>query len=734
MSQFKVKALVIIISFLFLIQVFNISSLSTNSVSVNKSLKTQLSNYNSVSLDEIHTLDTNIILVNYDNSNNFTGGILAKLPKTITVSNVVPSITYTMKYHFIFPNSTFTNQFKSFIFNNSIPNSTTVDINQTALAYQAQYNTVQNIFVNKNGTAINGTNVENWLWQYGQNFRPAGISYQIFLLNLTFIQDKTYWFDIPEPDEVTHQQRQEWRLEWDYPPFDSINNFNAKFPYPGYGSNHPMYFLDPSAFNWYLNWTRIWRNVPSGDKNLHYQNTFSGYLDNIGGFSSNKYSAGAFIGNWLNEIVSNLFVINPLSVISPPPSLNLQIAVITDDSQSNPYPNLQWAINKSIITNQLQQILPNETINVETNYFNISDHVSVQNLLKQNQINISPQPVQNYTYYNGYNISFYIPRLDSEFFGSSPYNLRAYVFILDNASFAGANWNGGGLFTGLGGGGRLLILNEVDRLFFNRTTYPVPKESLSKVIIHEAGHAIGLPHPFNEILDTYASDFVGDVMGYYPSTANFSFFMINNYQRLSFEPRINFIINNLAQFLKSNVNQSVSQILLNLYNSFIEAYKNLDFTLAKMFIDQIETLLKQNINLESPQPKAPLVILLTNGLTIYFGSEKSFSWQVYDLNPYNYKILINDSIIKSSYWNNSSLISYAFKPTAIATYKLTIIVIDKFNLSTSQSLLISVYSLPTSNTNLNSQSTGNNLTYPFIFIIPPLFLLSVFYYRKWRKS
>lgn len=248
----------------FSIQILAFNSSSTIFSAVNVSNTSQST---ATTLIDPHSFDTNVILLNYVNDSIFTNGILSKLPTTIPVKNGIQTITYHMNYHLLFPDTNFLNSFNNYISSIETPNSPTVDINQTALAYQAVNNTVQNIFINKSGTAINGIALENWLWTNGQQFMTVNTSYQIFLLNLTYIPSKLYWFNIPEPDEVTHQQRHEWRLEWDYPPFNHINNFNVKFPYPGYSSNYPMYYLDPSAFNWYLNWTRIWRNVPLNQNN-----------------------------------------------------------------------------------------------------------------------------------------------------------------------------------------------------------------------------------------------------------------------------------------------------------------------------------------------------------------------------------------------------------------------------------------------------------------------------------
>ena len=732
MINSKLLRVVFLFSFL-LFQIFSFNSPLTGITTTNSSMNNNKAT--AIVLPDPHSLETNIIMLNYVNDTNFTNGILNRLPTSISVVDNFQTIHYQMNYHFIFPDTVFMNNFKGNISSLSTPNSPTVDINQTALKYQAVYNTVQNIFIDKTGTAINGTALENWLWTNGQQFKTANISYQIFLLNLTYIPSKLYWFNIPEPDEVTHQQRHEWRLEWDYPPFRNINNFNAKFPYPGYSSNYPMYYLDPSAFNWYLNWTRIWRNVGVNQNNPYYLNSFSAYLQKIGGFFANESLAGAYIGNWLSEIVHNLFVFNPLNgAVTSPSSFKLQVAVLTDENNTNPYPDLTWAINNTIVKNQLTRVLPSSTITVQTNFYNISQYPDVQNLLNTYKIpGPSPPPIPDYTYYDGYGLFNQMHYYDYEFFNSSA-TVTAYIFILNNASFAGANWNGGGLFTGLGGGGRLLILNEVDRLFYNRTTDPIPKESLSKVLIHEAGHAIGLPHPFSEVNNQYASDFIGEVMGYYSSTANYSDLFVSNFQRLSLEPTINTVTINLQQLIKTNLSQDYLQNLINTYDLFVDSYKSLNFQLAKTYLNQVQSLMDQIVIIEPGGPKPPIFTSSPSNDIMNLGASKTLTWQVYDVNPWRYIVYVNNSVVKTDYWNNSYTISFTFNPEKSGSFNITLEIFNLFNLSTSKSVLIYVKN-STPSAVIQSTNTNKNSTLDPVFaIIFPIIILPFSLCRKRSKQ
>ena len=731
---------VLFISFFIFLQIFFFNSVVTVQNSAPLKLTTHSSN--AVLFPNPHTLQTNIIALNYSNNANFTNAILSKLPPSITVTNQGQSITYSMIYHLIFPTANFLANFTSYINSISTPNSPTVDINQTALAYQAVNFTVQNIFIPKTGTAINGTLLEHWLWTNGQQFRNDNISYQIFLLNLTYIPSKLYWFNIYEPDVVTQQQRQEWRLEWDYPPFGNINNFNVKFPYPGYASDYPMYYLDPSAFNWYLNWTRIWRNIPSQEvaNDPYYENSFTGYLQNIGGFEANKSLAGYYIGNWLSEIVNNLFVFQPLNgAVQTPPSLNLQVAIITNSTSSDPFPPLQWIINDSVVTSQIQRLLPNSVISVSTTFYNLSDYSNFSQMLAQYRVpGPSPPPVPDYAYYDANGLFTNITSFDSSFFkpSSARVNLRAYVLVLDNASFVGAPWNGGGLLTGLGGYGRVLILNEVDRFFFNRTTNPVPKESLSKVLIHETGHAIGLPHPFNEyVTQTYASDLISEAMGYYSNSANYSAFFVDNFQRLGMESNISLVVTKLQSLNTTNISPDLLSSLEYNYSMFYKYYHILDFQNANHFLYNLQILINQFFGGNSNNQIHPIINGSISHTNLQLGSSIVITWQLFDYNPNNYEIFINGILNTSQPWNvNPKIITFTFRGETLGVYNITIVASNTNGLSSTFSSYITVVINSSTSSIYTSTSNKTSALDPlYTVLFPILAIISIFYYKKRKK-
>ena len=192
-------------------------------------------------------------------------------------------------------------------------------------------------------------------------------------------------------------------------------------------------------------------------------------------------------------------------------------------------------------------------------------------------------------------------------------------------------------------------------------------------------HEGGALCPFNENKNTYASDFIGDAMGYYPSTANYSYLFINNFQRLSLESKISSIKINLQELLKLNLTESFIQTLQADYDLFFKYYHELNFQLANEYLNQLQTLINDQID-TGPNGLTPPIIYsapLTSILNL--GSSKVLSWQVYSQNPKNYDVLINNSKFFSGIWNKSSLyISFTFKGEIPGLYNITLVIYDIF--------------------------------------------------------
>jgi len=373
-------------------------------------------------------------------------------------------------------------------------------------------------------------------------------------------------------------------------------NFDAKFPYAGYGQKYRDYFFDPTSYQWYTQWYYLWNNI----------NPYVRYYAemDLDEFMSIGADANDYIEQWIFDIVLfQHYIPNPVY------GANISIDLVVFHNVSHLGLNnsdLEWVVNETEIQAAFSELAPNSELTIRITFANWTEYPELQFYFDDSEID--PQedyngypPIPDYHYYDGFFLFEY--RLwRSQFAGNffvpatlSEVNVTGYAFILDNATLAAPGiWSGGGIYTGLGGDGQVMQLLELDRLFY--PNYTVPRQGFTEVIIHEAGHAVGFPHTFGD--EICVSDFIGDVMGYYPGSSRYSKVRIEAFQRQAMNIRAVNVTNNLILLANEDFSSiSLENIALvrEYQDQIIELRTSHSYVAAWDKIIELEELLKDII-------------------------------------------------------------------------------------------------------------------------------------------
>ncbi|MFX1485382.1 MAG: hypothetical protein ACFFCP_19590, partial [Promethearchaeota archaeon] len=201
---------------------------------------------------------TNIVVVGYDPALIDETILLTGLPTTRIYSAESVDITYNIEYTIEYADSTFLNDLKQVMFDNSINGTDTgTRLNETALSYQKNHlDEPQRIFYPRSGRAIDAYAVEDWLVENPFTVKPD-LGYTLYLVNFSVFDSLDHslehWYDYHPEDPDTGEKQDWFRLEW-----DNALNPDVTMDYPFFGGRYNIYVVDPSAHQWYLKWCRIW--------------------------------------------------------------------------------------------------------------------------------------------------------------------------------------------------------------------------------------------------------------------------------------------------------------------------------------------------------------------------------------------------------------------------------------------------------------------------------------------
>ncbi len=483
----------------------------------------------------------NVIFVGYSTEVVNTTLIDLNIEKSYlsTYDNYTIDYSFSTSYHFA--NSSYYDSLKSISLANSVNGTnTTSALNTTALQIQKNTGEKMSIFTDQSGRAIDALAVESWL-EANPAVHAVDSSYWFYVLNFSEFDsldhELEHWYNVTEIDCEANSKRDFWRLDW-----DNTLNPNVKFPYASFTSQSRIMLVDPSAFQWYLTWARVWWGLGVTGPKYDY------YYEDLDQFSAThdlntvegKTALGYYLAGWLGDLLRNLLqprIWNDVGIFDAR-SISVQTLILNNASEAG-YTNdeMNWILNTTKVQDSISDLSPFIEVNVTLRFEYLSDCPEIKSILKDAVL----KQQNGITYYDGEKVwdSLYNAR-DTYFdLDAADIVVSSYVLLEPNMSM----FVYGGEYTGLGGGGQVLIMKSIERYF--REDEVTPKSGLGIVLIHEAGHNLGLDHIFTHG-SAYAGDFAFDVMGYYPYSYSFTQLrkdswirLIDDYHILQLQDKIN---------------------------------------------------------------------------------------------------------------------------------------------------------------------------------------------------
>ena len=412
---------------------------------------------------------------------------------------------------------------------------TEASVNGTGTGYELDIELLQNdlmtgvrsdVFVPRDGMSIDARLVEEYLYlNFFEDAQGSEPGYTLFLMNYSNLDSLDHslehWYDVEGLGMDSNETFDFW--------FSGYGNLTKRAA-TGWGGEYRFCYLDLSARSWYLDFVKTaWSSFGIGSQ---YYYTYPD-LDNLTQTFDIDTSAGydmmnVYISQWINSYMGNVFC-GPISY-NPPLGISYSLQVLVlNNLTDNGYPeeDLKWCISAERIKNQLEIDMSWIDWDVEIEWVALTDHPDLFEYIQDNiheDINgryidiMSGNPMPFFNMLQG--------QLNDNFeMHAAEVVLPCYFFLTDDISFKYY----GTSFAGLGGMGWEILLGTQYSLFDNGTIGE-HRRGYSRVMIHELGHSLGLPHPHDGLYG-WGSSYIADVMSYFSLDDGFSTFYIDGVAR-----------------------------------------------------------------------------------------------------------------------------------------------------------------------------------------------------------
>jgi hypothetical protein len=388
-------------------------------------------------LDSIHhNIPLKVIFIGFDADRIDVPLINSSVSQTRVISEGNFTVSYSLNVSYHFADTSYYDDLRTFVLANSVNGSaTTSAVNETALQLQRSTGDKMSIFLPQSGRAIDAVAVEEW-FTVNPYLAPSNPTYWFYVVNFTEFDSSDHsvehWYNVTELDFESNAERDFWRLEW-----DNTLNPDVKFPYACFTSNSRVFFIDPSAFQWYLTWTRIWWGLSvSGPKYDYYYEDLDEFLQTHDvGTSQGKTALAYYLAGWIEDGIVNLLLPDLWASVSMSDisSMSIQTLVLNNASDAG-YTNqvMAWIINTTLAELAIEDLAPFVDIEVQVDFVNLSDYTLLEAVFDGAVI----EQTGGWTYYDGEVIwdALYDLRESYFDFAAADLVINSYVFLEKNMS------------------------------------------------------------------------------------------------------------------------------------------------------------------------------------------------------------------------------------------------------------------------------------------------------------